>query len=36
MELLINISKEIDGKEHTKIKPHENQETSKIQKFSKS
>ena len=35
MELLINISKEIDGKEYNNIKPHENQETSKIQKILK-
>ena len=35
MELLINISKEIDGNEYNNIKPHENQETSKIQKILK-
>ena len=35
MELLINLSKEIDGKEYNNIKTHENQETSKIQKILK-
>ena len=33
MELLINLSKDIDGKEYNNIKPKENQETSKIQKI---
>ena len=33
MELLINLSKDIDGKEFNIIKPKENQETSKIQKI---
>ena len=33
MELLINLSKDIDGKEYTNIQPKQNQETSKIQKI---
>ena len=33
MELLINLSKDIDGKEYTNILPEQNQETSKIQKI---
>ena len=33
MELLIDLSKDIDGKEYNNIKPKENQETSKIQKI---
>lgn len=33
MELLINLSKDIDGKEYTNIQPNQNQETSKIQKI---
>ena len=33
MELLINLSKDIDGKEYNNIKPKGNQETSKIQKI---
>lgn len=33
MELLINLSKDIDGKEYTNIQPEQNQETSKIQKI---
>ena len=33
MELLINLSKDIDGKEFNNIKPKDNQETSKIQKI---
>ena len=35
MDLLINLSKEIDGKEYNNIKSPENQETSKIQKILK-
>ena len=33
MELLINLSKDIDGKEYDTIQPSSNQETSKIQKI---
>ena len=33
MELLINLSKDIDGKEYDTIHPPSNQETSKIQKI---
>ena len=33
MELLINLYKDIDGKEYTNIQPEQNQETSKIQKI---
>ena len=33
MELLINLSKDIDGKEYTNIQPDQNLETSKIQKI---
>ena len=33
MELLINLSKDIDGKEYDTIQPPSHQETSKIQKI---